>query len=158
MRLKLLAGIAAGLVFSSIAALADAGHSHDGEYAYGEPGDPAKKARVVEIIMRETDSGMEFVPDSLVIRKGEQIRFSMKNHGESDHEFVLGTPDEIAKHAEEMRKNPDMEHDDPNSRRLKSSTNGNLFWRFSKPGSFQFACLIPGHMEAGMIGTIVVKN
>lgn len=136
---------------------ADEGHSHGDSYAYGEPGNPKKPARTIKVIMKETDGGMLFEPDRIEIRKGEQVRFSMRNHGESDHEFVLGTHEEIVAHAEQMKKNPDMEHDDPNSKRLKSRQNGDIVWLFNKAGEFEFACLIPGHMEAGMRGTIVVK-
>jgi uncharacterized cupredoxin-like copper-binding protein len=142
--------------FASIVLAGGIGHSHD-EFAFGEPGDPDKPSRTVTIIMKEGDGGMAFEPDRLIVRKGEQIRFVMRNHGASDHEFVLGTPEEIAAHAEEMRKNPDMEHDDPNSRRLASSENADLYWRFTKEGHFEFGCLIPGHLEAGMVGKVEVR-
>lgn len=56
-----------------------------------------------------------------------------------------------------MRKNPDMEHDDPNAKRLAPKATGELVWKFSKDGEFEFACLIPGHREGNMIGKIVVK-
>ncbi|OYZ86287.1 MAG: copper resistance protein, partial [Xanthobacter sp. 17-67-6] len=56
-----------------------------------------------------------------------------------------------------MRKNPDMEHDDPNAKRLMPKKTGEIVWKFTKPGTFDFSCLIPGHREAGMFGTIVVK-
>ncbi len=158
MRFKCIAVAAIAVMASSASALADAGHSHGDTYAFGEPGDPAKSGRVINIIMKETDEAMLFVPKRLKIRKGEQIRFSLKNHGESDHEFVLGTHEEIVAHAEEMKKNPDMEHDDPNSARLHAKENGDLVWRFTTAGTFEFACLIPGHLESGMIGTIVVSN
>jgi uncharacterized cupredoxin-like copper-binding protein len=150
----LLAALAA--LSLSTAALADAGHSH-GTRAYGVPGDAKKPARIVQVVMKEEGDKMLFVPNRIEVRKGEQIRFSMKNHGESDHEFVIGTHEEIVAHAEQMKKNPDMEHDDPNSKRLAASQNGDIVWRFTKAGTFEFACLIPGHMEAGMVGTIVVK-
>jgi uncharacterized cupredoxin-like copper-binding protein len=149
------------VLFASIltvpGALADQGHSHGDTFAYGQPGDANKPARTITVMMKETDGAMLFEPDHIEIRKGEQIRFSMKNHGESDHEFVLGTHDEIVAHAEQMKKNPDMEHDDPNSKRLAAKENGDIVWLFNKPGRFEFACLIPGHMEAGMKGTIVVR-
>ena len=138
-------------------ALADEGHSHGEAFAYGQPGDANNSTRTIRVVMKEADGAMLFEPDHIEIRKGEQIRFSMRNHGESDHEFVLGTHEEIVAHAEQMRKNPDMEHDDPNSKRLAAKENGDIVWLFNKPGTFEFACLIPGHMESGMKGTIVVR-
>ena len=155
MKFKCIAVAAMGIMATSMGVLADAGHS---EYAFGEPGDPAKGGRVIKVIMKETDEGMTYEPKRLVIRKGEQIRFSLKNIGELDHEFVLGTREEIRAHAEEMKKNPDMEHDDPNSARLKTKETREVVWRFSDPGTFEFACLIPGHLESGMLGMIVVSK
>jgi uncharacterized cupredoxin-like copper-binding protein len=142
---------------ASAGALADPGHKHGGEAAWGMPGDPKRPARVIQVTMREADGKMLFVPDRIEIRRGEQVRFVLRNNGEIDHEFVLATLEENLRHAEEMRKNPDMEHDDPNARRLKPKATGDIVWRFTKAGTFDFSCLIPGHREAGMTGTIIVK-
>lgn len=131
-------------------------HSHGDEAAFGQPGDPKKKSRTVEVIMREGDGTMEYVPNRIEVRQGEQVRFVMKNHGDLDHEFVLATFEENAKHAEEMAKNPEMEHDEPNMKRLNPKAGAEVVWHFTKAGEFQFACLIPGHMEAGMKGVVVV--
>jgi uncharacterized cupredoxin-like copper-binding protein len=134
------------------------GHSHVEEAAYGVPGDPKKPARIVQIVMRESDDGkMQFVPNKIEIRKGEQIRFMLRNNGGLDHEVVLATLEENLKHAEEMKKNPDMEHDDPNAKRLAPRKTGEIVWRFTKAGEFDFSCLIPGHREAGMFGKVIVK-
>jgi uncharacterized cupredoxin-like copper-binding protein len=138
------------------AARADAGHAH-GAYSAGEPGNPKRPARVVQVTMRESDGRMLFIPDRLEIKRGEQIRFVLSNNGELEHEFVLATTAENVKHAEEMKKNPDMEHDDPNAKRVAAKKKGELLWRFTKRGQFEFGCLIPGHREAGMTGTVVVK-
>ena len=126
-------------------------------FSAGEPGDPKKPARVVQVTMREGDGKMMFVPDRVEVRKGEQIRFVLRNDGELEHEFVLATTEENLKHAEQMKKNPDMEHDDPNGKRLKPNATGEIVWHFTKAGTFEFACLIPGHREAGMFGTVIVK-
>jgi uncharacterized cupredoxin-like copper-binding protein len=155
--------VAAGLTASGVAMAGPGhkpgeGHSHAAEAAYGMPGDPKKPARIVQITMRETDDGkMLFIPDRIQVRKGEQIRFLLRNNGAVDHEIVLATLEENLQHAEEMKKNPDMEHDDPNARRLAPKKSGEILWRFTKAGEFDFSCLIPGHREAGMFGTIIVK-
>ena len=141
----------------STAALADAGHSHGDDRAYGEPGDPKKPARTIQITMRESDGKMVFIPNKIDIRKGEQVKFAIRNNGELDHEIVLATLDENLQHAVEMAKNPDMEHDDPNAKRLAPKKTGEIVWKFTKAGEFDFSCLIPGHREAGMFGKIVVK-
>ena len=160
--MKHLSGALVGLLLAPAFALAapgGAGHSHGAgdETAYGKPGDPKKPARIVPVNMRETDGKMLFFPDKIEVRKGEQLRFKLQNGGELAHEFVIATVEENRKHAEEMKKNPDMEHDDPNAKRLDPKKSGEIVWQFTKAGEFEFACLIPGHLEAGMRGTIVVK-
>lgn len=133
-------------------------HGDDDRRAFGEPGDPKKPSRMVEITMREAQDGaMLFEPNSVVATTGEQIRFVLTNKGALDHEFMLATRAENDRHAIAMRKNPDMEHDDPNGRRFAPGASAEILWRFSKSGEFNFACLIPGHREAGMDGVVAVK-
>jgi uncharacterized cupredoxin-like copper-binding protein len=126
-------------------------------YAAGEPGDATKPARIVQVTMTEAEGKMLFLPNRIEIKKDEQVKFMLRNNGELDHEFILGTTAENLKHAESMKKNPDMEHDDPNGRRLAPKKTDQIVWRFTQVGEFEYSCLIPGRGEAGMIGTIVVK-
>jgi uncharacterized cupredoxin-like copper-binding protein len=100
---------------------------------------------------------MMFQPDRVEVKRGEQVRFKIRNSGLLEHEFILATTDENLKHAEQMMKNPEMEHDDPNGKSVAPGKNSEILWRFSKAGQFEFGCLIPGHREAGMTGTVVVK-
>ena len=141
----------------ALAAPGAAGHSHDAGFSAGEPGDAKKPARVIQVTMNEASGKMMFIPERVEIKRGEQIKFILRNNGELDHEFVLATTDENLKHAEEMKKNPEMEHDDPNAKRIVPKKTGEIVWRFSKAGQFEYGCLIPGHREAGMTGTIIVK-
>jgi uncharacterized cupredoxin-like copper-binding protein len=132
------------------------GHSHE-TFSAGEPGDPKKPTRIVIVTMREGDGKMMFIPDKVEIRKGEQIRFMITNSGDLEHEFILASTAENLKHAEAMKKNPDMEHDDPNGKSVAPKKRSEIVWKFTKAGTFEYGCLIPGHREAGMIGTITVK-
>lgn len=125
--------------------------------AFGEPGDPSKPAREITITMKETDGKMLFEPDAIIVERGEQIRFKLSNAGELDHELVIATLEANLQHAKEMEKNPDMEHDDPNAKRLAPKESGEIIWKFTETGTFDFSCLIPGHREAGMTGTVTVK-
>jgi uncharacterized cupredoxin-like copper-binding protein len=157
--MKSLIAAAALVSLSASAALAgpgEKGHSH-ATFSAGEPGDSKKPARVVQVTMREDDGKMVFIPDQVEVRKGEQIRFVLRNNGELTHEFMLATIAENDKHAELMKKYPDMEHDDPNGKTLETKKTNEIFWKFTKTGEFEFACLIPGHREAGMHGKVVVK-
>ena len=132
--------------------------AHEGEhFSAGEPGNPKKPARTVTVIMSDSDGTMRFVPDRVDIKKGEQIRFILQNNGVLKHEFMLANVKDNDKHAELMKKYPDMEHDDPNAKSVDPGKTAEILWRFSKGGTFEFACLIPGHREAGMRGTVTVK-
>ncbi len=135
------------------------GHSHgqDETFWAGEPGNPKKPARIVQVTMGESDGKMLFVPARLEVRKGDQIKFVLRNNGELDHEFVLASTADNLKHAEAMKQHPDMAHEEPNGRQLAAKKTGEMVWKFTRAGEFEYACLIPGHREAGMTGTIVVK-
>jgi uncharacterized cupredoxin-like copper-binding protein len=151
-KLNLIVAISAILTMPLVAAAHEREH-----FSAGEPGDPKQPARVVKVSMREDGKKMLFDPAHVVVRKGEQIRFVLSNDGTENHEFVLATVAENNKHAKLMKKYPHMEHDDPNTKRLTPFTDGEIVWKFTKRGTFQYACLIPGHREAGMHGTIDVK-
>jgi len=160
-RISALMGAALALALSTGLAFAgpgEAGHSHK-SFAAGEPGDPKKPiARIIEVTMKETeDAKMLFEPNRVEIKRGEQVKLVLKNVGKADHEFMLDSVQNNAKHKIAMEKNPDMEHDDPNGKRLAPNDLGEIVWRFTKAGTFEFACLIPGHYESGMHGTVVVK-
>jgi uncharacterized cupredoxin-like copper-binding protein len=145
------------------AALAHGGHaagpkgfdaSRVEDTPYGRATDPKKATRTVRIAM---DDRMAFTPATIEAKRGETIRFVVRNPGKVLHEMVLGTTEELAKHAEMMRKFPGMEHDEPNMVHVKPGASGEFAWTFDKAGTFAFACLIPGHFEAGMTGKVVVK-
>ena len=142
---------------TALAAPGAAGHSHGSDYSAGEPGNPKKPARIVQVTMAEGSGKMMFIPDRVEIKRGEQIKFIIRNNGELSHEFILATTAENMKHAEEMKKNPEMEHDDPNGKTLEPKKATELVWRFTKAGQFEYGCLIPGHRESGMTGIIIVK-
>ena len=132
-------------------------HGHDEAFSAGEPGDAKKPARIIQVTMGEMDGKMMFMPAKVEVKKGEQVKFMLRNNGELDHEFILATTAENLKHGEAMKKNPDMEHDDPNGIRLAAKKTGEILWKFTKPGTFEYSCLIEDHRDYGMIGTVVVK-
>lgn len=145
----------------AFAGAGEPGHSHahgqSDETVFGEPGDASKPSREITITMKEEDGRMLFAPASISVKRGEQIRFRLKNAGELDHELVLATLEANLKHAKEMEKNPDMEHDDPNAKRLPPKKSGEILRKFTKAGTFDFSCLIPGHRDAGMTGKVTVN-
>ena len=122
--------------------------------AVGKPGNPKKVARTIDVVM--TDD-MKFTPATIDVKRGETVRFVVRNAGQMKHEMVIGTMAELKAHAEMMRKMPGMEHDEPNQVALAPGVSGNLVWQFTKSGVIDFACLQPGHFEAGMKGEVSVK-
>lgn len=141
---------------------ADAGHHHDASMemhedhasAIGKPGDPGKVTRTMTVDMNDT---MRFNPAKINVKKGETIKFVVKNSGKIKHEMVLGSIKELKEHAAMMKKMPGMEHADENMVVVEPGKTGEIVWQFTKPGKFDFACLQPGHFEAGMKGKIAVK-
>lgn len=120
----------------------------------GQPGDPAQVTRTIEIEMLDT---MRFSPAEFQVDAGETIRFFVKNPGKLPHEMVIGSLADLKAHAIEMRQNPHMKHDEPNAITLDPGQRGGMVWKFDRPGTVDFACTIPGHMEGGMVGKVHVK-
>jgi uncharacterized cupredoxin-like copper-binding protein len=121
---------------------------------FGIATDPKKAAKTIRISMADT---MRYSPSELKVKRGESVRFVVTNKGKVMHELVLGTMDELKKHAELMKKHPGMEHDEPHMAHVAPGRTGEMGWRFTRAGTFYFGCLIPGHFEAGMIGKVVVE-
>ncbi len=133
------------------------GHAHEdghgGADAIGAPGQAGKASRTVTVDM--TDA-MRFNPASITAKQGETIRFVVNNSGRVKHEFVLGTEKELKEHYELMKKFPEMEHSDPNMVTVAPGKTGEVIWQFTKAGKIDFACLQPGHYDAGMKGAVNV--
>ena len=136
---------------------AKAGHhtGGHGDDATGKAGNPKKISRAVEIVASDN---MRYAPDQINVKEGETIRFIVKNTGKLKHEMVLGTRKELMEHAALMQKFPEMEHADANMLSLLPGKTGEIVWQFTHSGTVDFACLQPGHMEAGMVGKVAVKH
>ena len=122
---------------------------------WGIAGDAKAVVRMIEVSMLDT---MRFSPDTINIKVGETVKLVVKNTGGQLHEFVIGTKKENAEHAALMLKFPNMEHDEPYMAHVPPGKTGEIIWKFNKAGNFDFACLIAGHYQAGMIGRIAVKS
>ncbi len=149
---------ASPLAFIAAVLMAPSAVLAHGSFAAGDPGDPTKPSRTIELKMIEGNGTMAYTPNRVEVKKGEQIRFIITNTGELAHEFLLDSVEHNAKHKLAMEKNPEMEHDDPNGKRLEPKKTSEILWKFDKEGTFEFACLIPGHYEAGMHGVVVVSE
>ena len=125
------------------------------EMPFGRAADPKRARRMIRVDMSDQ---MRFTPAELTLRQGEVVRFVVANKGKLMHEMVLGTMEDLKKHAEMMRKHPGMEHDEPHMVHVAPGKTGEMGWQFTKAGEFYYGCLIPGHFEAGMVGKIFVTK
>ena len=154
--------IVAGIAMSVGFAYGDGNHGkkpgrHADEHAsaLGKPGDPKKVTLTVEVGMSDT---MRFSPASITAKKGETIRFLVRNSGQIKHEMMLGTQKELKEHYAMMMKMPEMEHADANMITVGPGKTGEVIWQFTKAGKVDFACLQPGHYDAGMKGMVNVAE
>jgi len=121
------------------------------EFGSYEPG--LEPSQTIEISMADT---MRFSPSELEINKGDVVKFVVSNDGALQHEFVLGTADSLSEHADLMIKFPNMEHEEPYMAHVDPGTVMEIIWQFTESGTFEFGCLLPGHFQAGMKGTIKI--
>ena len=142
----------------------------------GEKGDPSKIDRTIEIEMYDN----YYYPTQIEVKKGETIKFIVKNLGELVHEYNIGTKEMHIKHQPEMaklveheilladkidhekmkkmsKKDHSLGHSHANSVLLEPNETGEIIWRFSKDISLEMACNMPGHYETGMVGKINIK-
>jgi uncharacterized cupredoxin-like copper-binding protein len=157
----ILALAAAGLLGAAGRGLAHGDKAHSGpagpvrkeQKPWGIAGDAKAARRTIEVKMLDT---MRFEPARIDVRLGETLRFVVRNSGQVLHEFVIGTRAENEAHAALMQKFPGMEHDEPYMAHVPPGKSGQIVWTFNRAGEFEFACLIAGHYQAGMVGRILV--
>lgn len=153
--------IAAALAAGSWSAAGHEGVVHAGkpaaakkeQKAWGIVGELKDVNRTVEIVMSDN---MRFTPDVIQVRQGDVVRMVVKNSGQLLHEIVIGTKSELDEHAALMVKFPNMEHEEPYMSHVKAGGLGEIVWKFNRAGEFDFACLMAGHYQAGMVGKIKV--
>ena len=132
-------------------------------------GERAAAPRAVTIDMLDA---MRFAPGRLTLAPGRQIEFRVRNAGKLRHEIVIGTAAQIDQHRRAMLRaahaasDPGTDHADhathaphaaPNMAQLAPGRRARLRWKFDRPGEYEYACLLPGHYEAGMKGSITVR-
>ena len=130
-----------------------ADYSKAPEMPFGKGIDPAKATRTITVNMSDA---MRYDPSEITVQRGERIRFVVRNGGKTMHEMILGSLNELKEHGELMKKFPDMEHDEPNKISLAPGKRGEVIWQFTKADTVNFACLHPGHFDAGMKGQVIV--
>lgn len=172
-------GFIAGMTTALAASGAQAAGGHSGGHGhgmqFGEAGKASEASRTIEVTMGDN----YFEPEKIQVKAGETVRFVVKNEGEFVHEFNIGSASMHAAHQKEMammvehgaleadKINHDMmkmdmgggrtmEHNDPNAVLLEPGQSGEVIWKFAESTDLEFACNVPGHYDAGMMGHIVV--
>lgn len=158
---------AGALALFSLPALASPAHS----FAFGAPALASQADRTVEIVMGD----MYYAPRSLQVKAGETVRFVLVNKGAVMHEFSLGDAVMHARHQQEMlamqgqmdhaamghgtmQHGASMKHDDPNTVMVAPGQRGELTWTFTQTTPIEFACNVPGHYQAGMVGKLTIDQ
>jgi len=115
----------------------------------------AVSQRTIAVTMDDT---MRYDPSEITVKAGEKLRFVATNRGKLVHEMVIGTKKELEDHAKHMREHPQMQHDGhAGALKLDPGRSGEMAYTFNRAGTFYYGCLEPGHLEAGMIGKVVVQ-
>tara|TARA_A100001011_G_scaffold366623_1_gene419322 strand:+ start:642 stop:1166 length:525 start_codon:yes stop_codon:yes gene_type:complete len=168
---SLLFGLSLMTAVSPVSLLAGPGHDEHSEGfftriknavfgSYGEQlpfGRVGKSSEASKKVAIELNDQFRFSPEVIPVAVGETLQLDFKNTGQMRHEWVIGTPFEISEHLELMRRFPDMEHDEPHNVHVDPGQSRTLVWQFNREGRFEYACLLPGHYEAGMRGFAEVK-
>jgi len=154
-----------------------AGSHHGAADPIGKPGMAPAATRTVTVTMHDN----YYEPDRMRLREGETVRFVVHNKGTFVHEFNIATAAMHKAHAPEMmmmvehgvlaadridreaakRMQATMGHgmhDEPNSVLLEPGQSGEIVWTFPKHAKLEFACNVPGHYEAGMVGPIELTH
>ena len=144
-----------------------AAEDHHGAPTVGTAGTAAPiQAQVVSrSIAVNMDDQMRFTPNQIDVQAGETIRFVVTNSGRTTHEMVLGSDQDIRVHAEAMKQaaakgSAQQEHPHHGTGAaisVAAGQTGELVVTFAQATRLQMACLVPGHYEAGMLGTLEVK-
>lgn len=151
--LQSLAILAAFLIAGAAAAAGEHGAHGQESRAVGQPGKASQASRTIEVDMFDT---MRFKPEMIDVKQGETIRFLVKNSGKITHEMVIGTPETLKEHYAMMMRMPGMRHAEDNMVAVDPGKTGELVWQFTRAGTVDFACLQPGHYDAGMKGQMKV--
>ncbi len=143
-------------------------HGHEGNAAHGaSPADQHLNDPVAQVVSRSIeirmDDQMRFTPNQIDVQAGETIRFVVHNAGKVEHELVLGHEQAIREHAQAMKRDAAQgkahgadHHSSGAAITVAPGETGQLVVTFPKAGTLQMACLIPGHFEAGMKGSLTV--
>lgn len=155
-RRVLLAGIAGIVAIMGSALAADVHTPAPLLFPYGHPGPGNGAEQVIRVRALDT---LRFQPARITVRRGETVKFVITNAGKLAHEFVIGDAAVQAAHEQEMQAMPGMPmQTDVNAVSLPPGETRDLVWTFTRDGTVEYACHVPGHFTAGMRGQIIIES
>ena len=130
----------------------------------GEKGNIKEVTKVIKVKMFDN----YYEPNEIIVKKGETVKFIVKNMGELVHELNIATKEMHIKHQPEMAKRVEheilladkidknkmkemakmdhaMSHKHANSVLLEPSDTGEIIWKFSTSAKLEIACNVHGH-------------
>jgi uncharacterized cupredoxin-like copper-binding protein len=124
--------------------------------AFGMPAEVDEADRTIRVSMFDT---FYYQPAEVSVEMGETIAFEVTNEGAAPHEFVLGDMPFQEQHEGEMTDmGGELPADEPFALSVQPSETEILAWTFSQAGTFEYACHVSGHYDAGMFGRISVEE
>jgi uncharacterized cupredoxin-like copper-binding protein len=104
-----------------------------------------------------------FEPSSVEVTAGQQVTVTMQNMGTVEHDFVIQEIPVEQSAAESESATPghtmdEMEVEPAVHMGAMAGMSASVSFVPTKPGTFEFFCAVPGHKEAGMVGTLIVRE
>lgn len=96
----------------------------------------------------------EHQKEMLAMQQGGMLSPTGMSHEAMNHEVM----DHGSMMQGAMNNHKPMKHDAPNSVLVEPGKTAELTWTFSKAVDLEFACNIPGHYQAGMVGKINIVD
>lgn len=141
---------------------------------------PKSKSSASNVIAMQMHDNY-YSSETVTVKKGETVRFTVKNMGDLVHEFNIGTSAQHATSQAKMAMMVDhgvleadkinhgmmdmnmgggmtMQYNETNSVLLEPGQTKDVIWTSSETGTLEYACNIPGHYDAGMVGQITIQN
>lgn len=96
-----------------------------------------------------------FSTDRIVVAAGTQVTFVVDNDDPIAHELIVGPPEVHRRHATGTEAaHPPV----PGEVTVPALAEATTTYTFAEPGTFTFACHLPGHVAYGMVGEVVVEG
>lgn len=97
-------------------------------------------------------SDFKFTPDTWTVPAGKEITLNLKNDGTVTHDWVL-----MIKPAEAPFDSADQANVSATFEVESGKTSAVKFTSPATAGEYEVICSIPGHLEAGMVGKLIVQ-